>query len=117
MAESFSHPYLAIAQFYVVATNNFNSVPDFSGIYKGRIIKVPSNYNATTRAYTGVWDGTWQMAYTDNPAYIVKDLVENTTYGMGAYYEITLNDWDVYDAGVWCDHQVPDGSRASPSTG
>lgn len=108
--QGFSFPNLAAVQFYIVATNNFTSIPDFSGIYYGRIIKVPSNYNPTTRAYTGTWDGTWVMAYTDNPAYIVKDLVENTTYGMGAYYQVTLNDWDVYDAGQWCDHQVPDGS-------
>jgi hypothetical protein len=108
--EIFSYPNLALIQFYIIATNNFTSIPDFSGIYYGRIIKVPSNYNAVTRVYTGVWDGTWVMAYTDNPAYIVKDLVENTTYGLGAYYQVTLSDWDVYDAGVWCDHITPDGS-------
>lgn len=110
IGSSFSFQNLAVSQLNIIATNNFTSIPDFSGIYKGRIVKVPSNYDPNTRTYSGTWDGIWKLAWTDNAAFVAKDLAENTTYGIGAYYPMTINDFDVYDAGVWCDHICPDGS-------
>lgn len=105
-----SYPSLSVTQFNAKATDQFSSVPDLSGIYWGRIVKIPSNYNPVTRVYTGMWDGTWKIDYTDNPAYIGYDLVENTRYGLSAFYPVTLNKWDVYDAGQWCDVRAFDGS-------
>ncbi|MCV8381311.1 hypothetical protein OIM75_29350, partial [Escherichia coli] len=34
---------------------------------RGRILQVPSNYNPQTRQYSGIWDGTFKPAYSDNP--------------------------------------------------
>lgn len=106
--EPFTFPALATVQLTARASEQFSSIPDFSGIYLGRMIKVPSNYDPETRVYTGVWDGTWQIAYSNNPAYIVNDLVENDRYGLNAYYPVVLNKWDVYDAAVWCDTLTDD---------
>ncbi|MBD9544244.1 hypothetical protein IB276_32895 [Ensifer sp. ENS04] len=108
-AKGYKFPALATTQLVARASEQFSSIPDFSGIYEGRIIRVPSNYNPVTRVYTGVWDGTWKLAYSNNPAYVGYDLVMNDRYGMNAYYPITLSKWDVYDAGVWCDTLTADG--------
>lgn len=102
-------PGLATAQITARASEQFSSIPQFSGIYQGRIVKVPVNYDPVLKTYAGVWDGTWKLAFTDNPAYIVNDLVENDVYGLNAYYPVVLNKWDVYDAGQWCDERTVDG--------
>lgn len=105
-------PNLATAHLIGRATDQFSSLPQFSGIYRGRRVKVPSNYNPITRVYTGVWDGTWMVAYTDNPAYIGNDIIENDRYGLNSTYPVTIEPFDVYEAGVWCDQQLSSGKPA-----
>lgn len=101
--KEFNFPNVATVQFVAQASGQFSSVPDFSGIYDGRLVKVPTNYNPVTRTYTGVWDGLWKVEWTNNPAFIVKDLVENDLYGMNAYYPVVLDSTSVYLAGQHCD--------------
>lgn len=97
-------PGLATAQLTARASEQFSSVPDFSGIYEGRVIKVPTIYDPETRTYSGSWNGTsTKMVYTNNPAFIVQDLVENDRYGLNSYYPVVLNKWDVLEAAQWCD--------------
>jgi predicted phage tail protein len=50
---------------------------------KGRIISVPSNYDPTTRDYTGTWDGTFKSEWTDNPAWVYYDICTNDRFGLG----------------------------------
>ncbi len=102
-------PGLASVQLTARASEQFSSIPQFSGIYEGRIVRVPVNYDPVARTYTGVWDGTWKLAYTNNPAFVVYDLVSNDRYGLNAYYPVVLNKWDVYEAGQWCDTRTVDG--------
>jgi len=110
-AKTWQFEALATTQLVVGASDQFSSIPDFYGIYQGRIVKVPSNYDPVSRTYgEGIWDGTWKNAYTDNPAYIGKDLVDNDRYGINAYYPLTIRDMDVYAAGQWCDNVTADGS-------
>lgn len=86
-------------------------IPNRTYDYKGRIIKVPSNYDAETRAYTGIWDGTFTTAWTDNPAWILYDILTNTRYGLGDDIpEEYVNKWVLYEIGAYCDELVPDGS-------
>jgi predicted phage tail protein len=99
-------PNLACARIFVQASDQFPSVQNMSGIWWGRIVNVPTNYNPDTRVYTGIWDGTWKLAWTDNPAFIVNDLVMNDRYGLNAYYPCVLNKWTVYAAGQFCDTMV-----------
>ncbi|WP_229602058.1 hypothetical protein, partial [Pseudomonas aeruginosa] len=50
--------------------------PKFSALMRGRIVRVPMNYDPETRTYftggpgttNGVWDGTFKEAYSNNPA-------------------------------------------------
>ena len=95
---------IAIAHLTVRASEQFSSIPTFTGIYKGRMVRIPSNYNPTTKVYTGLWDGvTFNIAWTDNPAWIVYDLVTNTRYGMAAYYTVNLDRMAIYEFGKHCD--------------
>lgn len=88
------------------ASDQFTSIPNMSAEYKGRLVKVPSNYNPTTRAYSGVWDGTYNIAWTDNPAYIFQDFVENETFGLSSVFPHVVNKWKIYEWGRYCDVMV-----------
>jgi len=73
-------------------------------------VKVPSNYNPVTRVYTGIWDGTYVIAWTDNPVWCFNDILENNRYGLGEYIDTTIiNKWALYTISQYCDQLVPDG--------
>ena len=103
-------PGLATTQIVINSSDQFSSLPDFWGIYQGRTVRVPSNYNPVTRNYTGVWDGTWKIEYSNNPAFVGYDLIRNDRYGMNAYYDITMDEMDIYEFGKWCDVTTADGT-------
>ncbi len=97
----------AVLHFWCKATNQISALPEISGIYKCMRVRVPSNFNPTTRTYTGIWDGSFVTAWTDDPAWCLYDLVMNDRYGLNAYGPITLNKWDVYRASKFCNRFVP----------
>lgn len=70
------------------------------------IIQVPSNYNPITRVYTGLWDGTFKNAWSDNPAWCFYDLATHPTIGAG---NKNVDKWWLYRIGQYCDALVPDG--------
>lgn len=89
---------------------SFASVPTRGYLVRGRIIDVPSNYNPTTRTYSGVWDGTFKQAYTNNPAWVFNDLAKHPRYGGGRYIDASaLDKWTLYEIAQYCDVMVPDG--------
>jgi len=81
----------------IVDASQFSSIPTRAFYMYGRIVSVPSNYNPTTRVYTGTWDGTFKPAWTNNPAWIFYDLVTNARFGLGDYCPASLvNKWVLY---------------------
>jgi predicted phage tail protein len=73
-------------------------------------VKVPSNYNPTTRAYTGAWNGSFKIAWTDNPAWCFYDLLTNARYGLGENIDpAQVDKWTLYQIARYCDQLVPDG--------
>lgn len=90
--------------------SQFQSIPTRSFDLYGRIIRVPNNYDAETRTYTGVWDGGFQNAWTDNPAWIFYDLLLHFRYGLGHLLNASqIDKWELYRIGQYCDQLVPDG--------
>jgi len=90
--------------------SQFQSIPTRAYDWKGRIVRVPSNYNVDDRSYSGTWDGTFKLAWTDNPAWIFFDLVSNDRYGLGERIPAGwLDKWGLYQIGRYCDELVPDG--------
>ncbi|HED4409020.1 TPA: host specificity protein J, partial [Pasteurella multocida] len=61
----------------------FSSIPNRTYEIYGIEMKVPSNYDPFERTYTGFWDGTFKIAWTNNPAWILYDLMTNKRYGLG----------------------------------
>lgn len=103
------HPMSALVGLSVDAAQ-FNAVPTRAYHARGRIIRVPSNYDAATRTYTGVWDGTFHLAYTNNPAWVFFDIVGNDRYGLGRRIPAGWVDkWALYQIGQYCDELVPNG--------
>ena len=77
---------------------------------KGRVVRVPENYNPTTRQYNGIWDGRFKWAYTNNPAWCCLDLLLSERFGLGVRIGLEQVDkWALYDIARWCDVMVPDG--------
>ncbi|PUA45604.1 host specificity protein J [Pseudomonas protegens] len=90
--------------------SQFQSIPTRSFELQGRIIRVPSNYDPQTRIYSGVWDGTFKSAWTDNPAWIYYDLLLHQRYGLGHLLNAAQVDkWELYRIGQYCDQPVSDG--------
>lgn len=93
-----------------VGAQQFNRIPVRSYDLMGLRVRVPSNYNTRTKVYTGVWDGTFKVEWTDCPAWIYYDLVTSTRYGLGRYFQVTpALKWRMYAIGRYCDEMVPDG--------
>ncbi|HHU8645954.1 TPA: phage tail protein [Escherichia coli] len=77
---------------------------------RGRILQVPSNYNPQTRQYSGIWDGTFKPAYSNNPAWCLWDMLTHPRYGMGKRLGAAdVDKWALYVIGQYCDQSVPDG--------
>ncbi|HDJ1162656.1 TPA: host specificity protein J, partial [Escherichia coli] len=77
---------------------------------RGRILQVPSNYNPQTRQYSGIWDGTFKPAYSNNMAWCLWDMLTHPRYGMGKRLGAAdVDKWALYVIGQYCDQSVPDG--------
>lgn len=121
----FSYPYSTICGLKLDARATAE-VPSRSFDARFKKIFVPSNYfplnadgkdkryltavefnNATTEEktiYKGNWDGTFKFAWSDNPAWILFDLMINRRYGLGNFIDATqINYWELYKIGRYCD--------------
>ena len=94
----------------VFDASQFPNIPSRAFRMRGRIIRVPSNYDPDTRTYDGVWDGTFQSRYSNNPAWVFYDMATNARYGLGQYVSPGLIDkWFLYSIAQHCDGMVDDG--------
>jgi predicted phage tail protein len=107
--QNLTFPNTAIVHGLGVANGQFSNIPDFSGVYDGLIIRVPSNYNPDTRTYdeSTPWNGSFKFAWTNNPAWILYDLIVNDRYGLAKHRRyIDANRFTFYQAAKWCDEPV-----------
>tara|TARA_R110000772_G_scaffold57950_1_gene131142 strand:- start:1181 stop:3277 length:2097 start_codon:yes stop_codon:yes gene_type:complete len=93
-----------------IGADNFTGVPVISAEMLGVKVKIPSNYNPFTRQYSGIWDGSFQTNWTNNPAWIFYDLLTNTRYGAGEFInESQVDRYSLLPIAQYCDELVPDG--------
>lgn len=88
------------------------SIPTMSFLVTRGPIAIPSNYDAANYTFAGTWDGTFTTGVTDDPAWVLWDLLTNSVYGCGVY-GITAADLDAgsfYNASVFNSEQVSDGN-------
>lgn len=88
----------------------FPQMPNISVKKKWKLVKVPSNYDPVAREYHGTWDGSFKQAWSNNPAWVLYDLITNQRYGLDQReLGIDVDKWSLYEAGQYCDQLVPDG--------
>lgn len=88
----------------------FSDTPKVAVLMKGKVVRVPENYNPESRTYAGVWDGRWKWAYTDNPAWCCMDMIVSDRFGTGQRLTLeNVDKWAMYEIARWCDVLVPDG--------
>lgn len=105
----FSYPNTAIIGIKF-DSEQFNGVPRRNYLIRGLIIKVPDNYNPETREYKGFWSGNFKLAWTNNPAWILYDILTNTRYGMGKRLgQFGVDKFMLYTIAQYCDQLVDDG--------
>jgi len=121
--QKLSYPFSAIAGIKLDA-RAFGSIPERSYDCKLKKVKIPSNYEiidsqtrldiryvksakdytTTKQIYQGDWDGSFEYGWTDNPAWILYDLLTSKRYGLGAYIdESQVNKWELYKIARFCD--------------
>lgn len=82
--------------------NNYNPLK-YDGTDQ-RYIKKSSDYNQQNQIYVGDWDGEFKTSWTDNPAWIIYDLLTSQRYGLGSYIdESQINKWELYKIAQFCD--------------
>lgn len=86
-----------------------NQIPTISLKKKWKIIQVPRNYDPINRTYSGTWDGTFKWAWSNNPAWVLYDLIMNQRYGLDQReLGIPVDKWSLYEVAQYCDELVPD---------
>lgn len=92
----------------------FQNIPVISWETETQIVKVPSNYNPTTREYIGIWDGSFKWAYTNNPVWCSYAVETSKMDGLGRRIDATqIDKWELYRIAQYCDQKVPDGRGGS----
>jgi predicted phage tail protein len=88
----------------------FSNIPAVTIKCKGRKWQVPSNYDPVARTYSGVWDGTFKQAWTNNPAWVTYGICTADRFGLGKRIKPFMVDkWELYRIAQYCDQLVPDG--------
>lgn len=105
--EKFRYPGSVLVGLSVDA-EQFSSIPTRAYKCKMLRIKIPTNYDPITRIYTGIWDGSFKVAWSNNPAWCFYDLVTNKRYGLGERIpESYVDKWELYTIAQYCDELVP----------
>jgi predicted phage tail protein len=105
----FRHPFTAMFGLEIDA-EQFSRIPNVAFRLGGRIIRVPTNYDPVARTYSGVWDGTFKLAWSNCPPWVYYDLLTSKRYGLGKWIDEDIVDkWALYAIGVVCDTMVPNG--------
>ena len=107
-----SYPHTALLCLKVDSEQFGGQVPRVNVLYKGKLIKVPSNYNPETRTYSSpIWDGSFKEAWTNNPAWWIYDFLTQPRYS-GLAKRLNAADvdkWAFYEIAKYCDEPVDDG--------
>jgi predicted phage tail protein len=88
----------------------FTNIPAVTVKTKARKWLVPSNYDPVSRSYSGVWDGTFKQAWTNNPAWATFGVCTEDRLGLGKRIKSWMVDkWELYRIAQYCDQNVDNG--------
>ena len=107
-----SYPHTALAAVSIDSLQFGNNFPRRNYLIKGRIVKIPSNYDPDRRSYdTAVWNGLFKEGWTNNPAWILYDILTQPRFSTVArrIRETDIDKWQLYKIAKYCDELVDDG--------
>lgn len=105
----FRYPNTALL-FIEFDAQQFSSVPKITLKPKGKIIRVPTNYDPLARTYSGNWDGSFKWAWSNNPAWVFYDIALDKNYGLGNRVTAAeIDKWGLYSIAQYCDELIDDG--------
>ena len=107
--DNLSYPYSAIAG-AVIDRDQYTDTPSRTYHLRGLIVSVPDNYDPIARTYSELWTGGFKQAWTNNPAWLFRELAKNSRFGLAkrAGY-IDVDDGALYVLSQYCDQLVDDG--------
>ncbi|MBA7895833.1 DUF1983 domain-containing protein [Enterobacter hormaechei] len=107
--DNLSYPFSAVAG-SVIDRDQYTDTPSRTYHLRGLIVDVPDNYEPVARTYSGLWTGGFKKAWTNNPAWLFRELAKNTRFGLAkrAGY-IDVDDGALYILSQYCDQLVDDG--------
>lgn len=132
ISSPFSYPGSAIIG-TKIDSRNISQIPPRSYDARLKRVFVPSNYyplrpdgsdkrryktaedfaaaaSEDLQIYDGNWDGTFKESWTDNPAWILFDLLIDPEYGLGSFVDARqINVWELYKIGRFCDSVTKNG--------
>jgi len=135
---NFTYPNSALAGIYF-DSKSFTDPPKRTYDLRLKKCKIPSNYfplvtggvyegldkrfldkesDEKQLIYSGDWDGSFREDWTDNPAWILYDILTNNSYGLGDYQD-DVQDIDIfklYQIGKYCDAVDSNGYFSGLST-
>ncbi len=106
---AFTYPDTVVVGLEIDSALFGGKVPVRTYLTKWQMVQIPTNYNPENREYTGLWDGTFKLDWTDNPAWIMYDICTNKRYGLGEKVGNRCDKWALYEIARYCDEIVPDG--------
>ncbi|HAV1436130.1 TPA: DUF1983 domain-containing protein [Enterobacter hormaechei subsp. xiangfangensis] len=107
--DNLSYPFSAVAG-SVIDRDQYTDTPSRTYHLRGLIVDVPDNYDPIARTYSGLWTGGFKKSWTNNPAWLFRELAKNTRFGLAkrAGY-IDVDDGALYILSQYCDQLVDDG--------
>lgn len=125
--DKFTYPYSAYLALEFNSQEFQGNFPDIAAHCYGIECDIPKNYVTREEALDGVatytrngsgaitstyypWNGTFRRAYTNNPVWIIRELLLNRRYGLGNWLSYDqIDDYALYSLSRYCDELVPDG--------
>jgi predicted phage tail protein len=105
----------AIAGMKIDASLFGNNLPKRGYLIDGVKVKIPNTYDPITRLYDeplGYWNGTFQTAWTNNPVWVLYDILTNQRYGGGHFISASqIDKYSFYEVAKYCDELVPVAGR------
>ena len=107
--DQLSYPGLSLLAISASAKGVSGRLPRLSVDIKGRLLRLPVNYDPETRAYQGIWNGRFQARWSNNPAWVLYDLLTDRNWGLGLD-DSAIDRYDFYALGRYADGMVSDGA-------
>lgn len=109
LATQRQYPRTVLAHLVAPYTDQFSTVGDVRAEFYCKLIEVPTNYNSFAHTYdeSNLWLNTYKSAWSDNPVWILREVIMNIDWGMRRYESsLKVDDASFYTWAKYCDEQL-----------